>query len=165
MSETPAAAAGEERVIKVLHPSLATYLRSFLLGVAMVTAGGAVVALYFRSVPPAVGWVAALLGVFLILRAVLLCRSSVFTITSLRVRRAEGILGRNTWETAIRDVRNVTVRQTLPERLFGIGTVEITSAGGPYVDVRFHGIREPHAVSELLWRLKPQGGPAGPGGS
>ena len=141
-----------ETVVRSWHPGLATRLRQVLAGVALVAAG-AVTGLG-RLWPWQVAAGVLVLGAMLLAWAWLVCRSTRFSLTTLRIRREEGLLGRNSWETALRDVRNVTVRQSAMDRLFGLGAVEFTSAGGPYVDVRFYGIRDPQVVSELVWKLK-----------
>ncbi len=158
-TEDTTAVEAPEQTLRVAHPSLVTRLGSLLFAAALMVAGVAVWLLPpTRPGGPSLPWqvpvLGIVLGVVLVLRAWILCHSSTFTVTGLRVQQAEGWLGRSTWETSVKDIRNITVRQTAGQRLFGIGTVEITSAAGPGVDVRFHGIRDPQGVRELIWKLK-----------
>jgi membrane protein YdbS with pleckstrin-like domain len=93
-------------------------------------------------------------GLILILYAFLDRGTRVFTLTNKRVTSKAGIISRQVHEVGIRDVRNLNVNQGVLERIFGLGTVEIGSAGTAGIEVRFLGIRGPVRVRDLIRRQK-----------
>jgi uncharacterized membrane protein YdbT with pleckstrin-like domain len=54
----------------------------------------------------------------------------------------------------IRDVRAINVKQGILARIFGIGTVEVGSAGTAGIEVRFVGINSPVIVRDMIRRQK-----------
>ncbi len=97
---------------------------------------------------------AYLLGLLFILYAIFDKRSRKFTITTRTVTSQTGILSRDVHEVAVRDIRAITLKQGIGERLFGLGTVEVGSAGTGGIEVRFKGIRQPQEVKKTLSDLK-----------
>lgn len=95
-------------------------------------------------------------GAALILLLVILYRhfSWTFTVSDELVESRRGIIGRDIASTRIRDLRNINVRQSLFQRIFGVGDVEFSSAGGSGIEVRFHGVRRPLRVRALVQDLQ-----------
>ncbi|MEK7796111.1 MAG: PH domain-containing protein, partial [Pseudomonadota bacterium] len=52
----------------------------------------------------------------------------------------------------VQDLRNVNVRQTIWQRLFGVGDVEFSSAGGTGIEVTFYGVTDPLDVKDRVMR-------------
>ncbi len=97
--------------------------------------------------------VLALIGVLmLVLIAVIVYRYHVwtFTIRSGTIESCRGIIGRNVQSIRVQDLRNVNVRQTIMQRLFGVGDVEFSSAGGAGVEVTFYGVTDPLGVKDRV---------------
>jgi len=115
-------------------PSHYRYVGTYVLGVLLV---------------PALG-----LGLALIVWAVLDKRARVFTVTTSTIHSKSGIIARTTREVAMRDVRSINLKQGILERLFGIGTVEVGSAGTSGIEVSFKGIPEAPTVKDLIAKLK-----------
>jgi uncharacterized membrane protein YdbT with pleckstrin-like domain len=76
------------------------------------------------------------------------CRT--YTVYEDVIESRRGIIGRNVRSIRIRDLRNVNVRQSGFERIFGIGDVEFSSAGGPGIEVSFDGVKRPLEVKRLV---------------
>lgn len=77
-----------------------------------------------------------------------------FTVSEDLVESQRGIIGRDVASTRIRDLRNVNVRQSLFQRIFGVGDVEFSSAGGAGIEVCFHGVKRPMEVKRLVQQLQ-----------
>src|SRR3989344_7552029 len=95
--------------------------------------------------------VLALIGVpMLVLVAVIVYRYHVwtFTIRGGTIESCKGIIGRDVQSIRVQDLRNVNVRQSFFQRLFGVGDVEFSSAGGAGVEVTFYGILDPLGVKD-----------------
>ncbi|CAN5187746.1 hypothetical protein BH24PSE2_BH24PSE2_10190 [soil metagenome] len=80
-----------------------------------------------------------------------------------------GIFSRDVNAIRLRDLRNVNVRQTLLQRLLGVGDVEFSSAGGSGIEVAFRGIVNPlglkrkvQIVQEEQESLRPRSAPVSP---
>jgi uncharacterized membrane protein YdbT with pleckstrin-like domain len=94
-------------------------------------------------------WVITIvLLVLVIIRNTVVRHSMRFMVTSQRIIVRRGILSRTEQTTALVRVQNITVRQTVVQRMLGIGDVEFDTAGGdPHdADFRFVGITGPQDV-------------------
>ncbi len=94
------------------------------------------------------------IGFILILWALLDKYSRVFTVTNKRVTAKSGIISRSIQEVAMKDIRNINFNQGVIERMFGLGTVQIGSAGTAGIEVQFYGIPDASAVKEMIARYK-----------
>ena len=97
--------------------------------------------------------VLALIGVpMLVLVAVIVYRYHVwtFTIRGDTIESCRGIIGRDVQSIRVQDLRNVNVRQTIWQRLLGVGDVEFSSAGGAGVEVTFYGVTDPLGVKDRV---------------
>ena len=73
-----------------------------------------------------------------------------FTIRGDTIESCRGIIGRDVRSIRVQDLRNVNVRQTIWQRLLGVGDVEFSSAGGAGVEVTFYGVSDPLRIKG--WR-------------
>ena len=91
-------------------------------------------------------------GVGLVLFAIwwLKCKGTTLTVTDERVRLRKGILSKSITEVWHQDVRNVQLEQTFFQRIFGVGTIGISSAGQNEIEVNVSGIPDPERVKELI---------------
>jgi uncharacterized membrane protein YdbT with pleckstrin-like domain len=99
--------------------------------------------------------VLALIGVpMLVLVTVIVYRYHVwtFTIRGGTIESCRGIIGRDVQSIRVQDLRNVNVRQSIFQRLFGVGDVEFSSAGGAGVEVTFYGVLDPLGVKDRVMR-------------
>jgi len=65
-----------------------------------------------------------------------------------------GIISRKTHEVSIRDIRSINMNQGIVERLFGLGSVQIGSAGTGGIEVEFKGIENPTRVRDGIRKTK-----------
>ena len=66
------------------------------------------------------------------------------------VRERHSILTRKTAELHVSDIRLVNLRQSLWQRLFGVGCLDISSAGHSGVEVQFIGVPDAEQVKERI---------------
>ncbi len=143
--------ARREQILFQGHPSwramLGLYARVLLAAVAAGVVAGVVSAIAGRGVQ--VGWVVVAVLVVLALgslRGLLERRRTTYTITSERLTIETGLLGRELHETRLDRVQNVGCRQSLYERLVGVGTVEFDTAGLDF-EFAFHGVADPRSIA------------------
>jgi uncharacterized membrane protein YdbT with pleckstrin-like domain len=76
-------------------------------------------------------------------------RSTVFTLTNVKVEIRSGIFSISTRNIPLRHIQDVTVSETLKERLIGIGDVLIDSAavGGK---IAVNNIKNPRKYADLI---------------
>ncbi|MDB4623547.1 PH domain-containing protein [bacterium] len=78
------------------------------------------------------------------------CRGTTLTVSSERTRLRRGILSKSITEVWHQDVRNVQLKQTLFQRLFGVGMIGVSSAGQSGMEISVSGIPDPEVVKSLI---------------
>ncbi len=79
-------------------------------------------------------------------------RGAELTITNKRTTQRTGLISKNTTEVLHRDVRNIQVSQSALQRIFGVGSLGISSAGQAGVEIQFSGVVDPDSVKALIDR-------------
>ena len=108
----------------------------------------------FRSDP--VGFVLILvLCLFLIGLIVLLIwwlrtLGTTLTVTNKRSVFRKGLLSKRTTEVRHQDVRNIQITQSFFQRIFGVGTIGISSAGQAGIEIEAHGMPNPEKVKQII---------------
>jgi uncharacterized membrane protein YdbT with pleckstrin-like domain len=99
-----------------------------------------------------------LAAVFVYLVAVVVYRrfSWYYAIDGETIESRQGVIARRVQSIRVRDLRNINVRQSLVQRLLGVGDVEFSSAGGGGVEVVFFGVAAPMQLKNLVQRLQGQ---------
>lgn len=77
-----------------------------------------------------------------------------FRINDSAIESCYGIISRNVHSIRIRDLRNINVRQSILQRILGIGDIEFSSAGGAGIEVTFFGVAEPLTLKEEILQLE-----------
>lgn len=97
--------------------------------------------------------IAGFIVAFLWLLLVVLYRhyAWTYTIRNGNIESQRGIIGRDVQSIRIEDLRNINVRQSIVQRLFKVGDVEFSSAGGAGIEVAFRGVPDPLAVKALVY--------------
>jgi uncharacterized membrane protein YdbT with pleckstrin-like domain len=111
------------------------------------------------------GWVVvAVLAVFIAVLATgfLRRRRTTYTITSQRLTIQLGLMARELHETRLDRVQNINSKQSMFERLLGVGTVEFDTAGGAAYEFRFRGVAHPHRIARTVNQACGAGTPDGP---
>jgi uncharacterized membrane protein YdbT with pleckstrin-like domain len=143
-----------EHVIYEGHPSWRSTFGFYVLGL-LVAAAAAVIA-YFaadKSTGLAVG---VGVGVFVVVLLVGWLRriTTRYLITSRRLQIRRGILSKNVEETRVDRVVDVTVRQSVWQRVLMIGDVDFDNASAQQGDLfRFAGISSPNEVTQAVNRV------------
>ncbi len=122
------------------------YAGYFLIGGLVVVTGIAVMA----SVSLSTGMFILGVGWVFIVIPMLIVRTTEYVVTTDRASVASGIFSRHKSEIRLSDVRNVQVSQRLIERMLGVGTVGISTAGQSGFEVVFSGIARPDDVANLV---------------
>lgn len=85
------------------------------------------------------------------------CKATTLTVTEERTILRKGLLAKATTEVWHKDVRNVQISQGLLQRMLGVGTVGISSAGQSGVEILAVGVPEPANVRKIIDQYKRQG--------
>jgi uncharacterized membrane protein YdbT with pleckstrin-like domain len=94
------------------------------------------------------------LGIFIIFYAIIDRNCKVFTITNKRIKSKSGILDISAHEIFAKDIRSVNLQPDILERLLGIGTINIGSAGTGGIEVSFTGITQAEEIQEEIQKLR-----------
>lgn len=78
------------------------------------------------------------------------CKGTTLTITTDRTRLRKGILSKSITEVWHQDVRNVQLKQTFFQRMLGVGTIGVSSAGQNEIEINVKGIPDPDRVKQLI---------------
>jgi len=93
--------------------------------------------------------VAVAVGIIILLVWYVKTRSELLTITTEDLLYERGILSKSRSELRLSSIRSVRVHQSLAQRMFGTGDIEVYTAGdSPEVTVK--GIPDPNEVRELI---------------
>jgi uncharacterized membrane protein YdbT with pleckstrin-like domain len=133
------------------HPSWRATLDFYAKGTLAAVIAGAIAGLAtaIASDHVEVGWVTAAVAVVLgsVLAAGLLRRKrTTYTITSERLTIQKGLLAHELHETRLERVQNVNSRQSIFERMLGVGTVDFDTPGGADYDFAFRGVANPRQI-------------------
>ena len=147
---TVAAPEAAEAVLAVRHPAMFRAHPVSFVGLCVLAIGGPAVAVTYGTIPlPARFGIGALsfapLAVWW-----LRCWSVTLTVTSHRTRLRRGIIARYETEVRHKDVRNVVVDQTAWQRLWGIGSLGISSSGQSGFEINVDGVIGPARLKTLI---------------
>jgi len=82
-----------------------------------------------------------------------------FTVSQDSIESRHGIIARNIRSILVRDLRNINLRQTIFQRLLGIGDLEFSTAGGSGIEVSFFGVKHPMELKEQIQNMQDAAGP------
>jgi uncharacterized membrane protein YdbT with pleckstrin-like domain len=94
-------------------------------------------------------------------------RFTEYLITNRRITIRRGVLSKREQTAHIDRLQNVTIQQSLFDRIFGVGMVDFDTAGGDQdANLRFWGIDDPHGLRDRIATeyLGHDGAAAVPGG-
>ena len=113
----------------------------------------------FRSNP--VGFILSVIliaaaGAGLVILAIwwLKTKAAMLTVTNKRTIQRTGLISKKTTEVLHRDVRNIQIDQSVFQRLFGVGSIGISSAGQSGIEIQFTGVRDPDGIKALIDRYR-----------
>lgn len=151
MDLEPSASSGSEVVFFHGHPSWRAILDFYAKGIGAAVAAGAIAGVITAIVVGHVqiGWiigVVALVLVVVLLAGLLARKRTTYTISDQRLTIQKGLLSHELHETRIERVQNVNSRQSILERMLGIGTVDFDTAGGSDYGFAFKGVANPRQI-------------------
>lgn len=94
-----------------------------------------------------------LIGFLINLSAYLQAKRRRYYVTNLRIIVEEGFLSRSQTEIRARDIKLVQVYQSVMERLFNLGTINLATAGTNGIEVSLVGIENLNVVKTQLDQL------------
>jgi membrane protein YdbS with pleckstrin-like domain len=151
--QTPPEADEVERVIFSVRP---TFL---FIGIGYVLAAVAAVGLSILLAMFAGQYVSATIAVLLTLPLLLipackhLKRNTIkYTLTDSKIEIDQGLIARKTRNIPLRNIQDVTVSTTIPQRLFGFGDLVIENANEVGGQTLLDNIPQPRRHAELLLR-------------
>lgn len=97
-----------------------------------------------------VGLVLLPLAPLIIIPAYLHIKNTDFVVTSEGLYRKTGIISRNVQKIGFEKVQNISFSQGVFGNYFGYGNIEISTAGGSGVEMKFNSIKNPKEVQELI---------------
>ncbi len=113
----------------------------------------------FRSNP--VGFILSVIliaaaGAGLVILAIwwLKTKAAMLTVTNKRTIQRTGLISKKTTEVLHRDVRNIQIDQSVFQRLCGVGSIGISSAGQSGIEIQFTGVRDPDGIKALIDRYR-----------
>lgn len=89
------------------------------------------------------------LGILILLWWYLQCKSTKLSVLDNEVLFEKGLLSKERSEVNISGIRTIKVKQSFFNRIFGVGTVEIYTAGDNPEFIA-HGLPDPNKVRELI---------------
>lgn len=78
------------------------------------------------------------------------CQGSSLTVTNKRSILRSGILSKHTSEVLHKDVRNLQVSQGIINRMFGVGSIAISSAGQSDFEIYIRGVTDPYKAKSII---------------
>jgi len=142
-----------ERIIFSVRP---TFL---FIGIGYVLTAAAAVGLSILLAMFASAWITAPVAVFLTLPLLLipaykhLRRNTIkYTLTDSKIEIDQGLIARRTRNIPLRNIQDVTVSTTIPQRLFGFGDLVIENANEVGGQTLLDNIPHPRRHAEMLLR-------------
>lgn len=138
-----------EVILHHAHPSWLGYTKALFLCLLLTIAGGLLFVIQLEYA------VIALLCASSTLIAVGISRySHDFIVTRERVELIWGLIGRNSKEARICDIRSIDVYESGLKGLLGLGTIDFSTAANAGIEVQFKDMRRAHEVKDLVRKLQ-----------
>ena len=151
----------EDEIISV-HPAVFRQSPLLFLGLVLLAIAGVAGVLFGTMLqgmlagwlPGAVLWIG---GAVLLIGAAgylaiwsIQARFTTLTITDRRTTLRHGLIARESNEVGHDDVRNIQINQGIMERLLGVGTLSISSAGQNTLEIVFKGAPNPEKLAAVI---------------
>ena len=90
------------------------------------------------------------IGIVVLLVWWLRCLATTLVITDRRVTLRKGILSKATNDVLIADIRNVRIEQSMWQRIFGVGSVAVSTSGQSDMEIEVHGVPAPDRIKAII---------------
>lgn len=138
-----------EVILHHAHPSWLGYPKALFLCLLLVIASGLLFVIQFEYA------IIALLCASSTLIAIGISRySHDYIVTRERVELIRGLIGRNSKEARICDIRSIDVYESGISGLLGLGTIDFSTAANAGIEVQFKNLRRAHEVKDLVRKLQ-----------
>jgi uncharacterized membrane protein YdbT with pleckstrin-like domain len=97
------------------------------------------------------------IGIVIIVAAYLNVKNTDYVVTNEGLYVKKGILSRSVQKIGFDKVQNISFSQGILGTQFGYGNIEISTAGGSGVEMRFRSIQDPKKVQETINSLTKEG--------
>ena len=138
-----------ELILHHSHPSWLCYLKALILALLLAVAAGLL--FVFHEIYAIVALALALVVLFCIYVA---RATRDYIVTPQRVELVWGIIGKNSKEARICDIRSIDVYEHGIKGLLGLGTIDFSTAANAGIEVQFADMRGSHEVKELVRKLQ-----------
>lgn len=141
----------DERLLYVGHPSWLAFPKSLFITAVCIGSG-----IFFQQHNVRLEWITLLGSIagLIVLFIGLDRTTTTYLVTTKRVEMEFGIIGRNTKEVRIGDIRAIDVVQRGFGALLGIGTVKFDSSASAGPEVCFRNVRRAHEIKQLVRELQ-----------
>lgn len=115
-----------EEIVFSINPAFYDVGVKYFFAIVLSVLATALIAYYFKSY-----WTAAAVVAILVIRPIyyhIQHNHTVYTLTTVKVEIETGVFSKSSRNIPLRHIQDVTVNQTLKERMLGIGDIEIDSA-------------------------------------
>lgn len=103
-----------------------------------------------RSNPEVVLWEGKPAGISDRLKGIVRLNTTTYTITSQRIMVKTGLIGKNVEEIELLRVNDLSVAQSIPDRMLGIGTLTVFSDDASSPQLSFRKIHDAQKIKEVL---------------
>ena len=90
------------------------------------------------------------IGVLILIVWWIRCLGIALVVTDKRVTLRRGILSKATNDVLIADIRNVKIEQTMWQRIFGVGSVAVSTSGQADMEIEVHGVPDPERIKAII---------------
>ena len=101
------------------------------------------------------------LGLVIILGAWFNIKNTDFVVTNKALYKKTGVLSRSVQEIEFDKIQNISFSQGIFGNVFDYGNIDISTAGGHGVEMKFRSIGDPRDVQDLINSRKGEGGEEG----
>ena len=154
----------DEKILKTLKPSRWAYFWWYSIGVIWLIFGGSpiiimgVVLMEYSSIALLLIMLGLGIPVLIIVITELVRKGNTYYITDRRTIHEFTFLKRDFSSAAYDKIQDLHITQGIIERIVGIGTIHINTAGSTFIEVRFKGISDPISVKRVIEEIMmPQG--------
>ncbi len=140
-----------ERIIFEKHPhKVFTLLGAWILGAILALSG---VGLFFDSDFIGIGIIMEIFAFLLFFISYLSWKYTVYGLTTYRVMRLKGIIGKDFYEAPLERIQDLRLKMGVLQRIFGCGNIMITTAGTALIECAWKNIEKPREALKTLRTL------------
>jgi uncharacterized membrane protein YdbT with pleckstrin-like domain len=90
------------------------------------------------------------IGLLILLIWWLKALGTTLTVSNKRITLRKGLLSKNINEIYNTDVRNIQIKQNVMQRIFGVGSIDISSSGQGTIEISAKGLPNPEKIKNII---------------